>query len=506
VWNDLYNQLDSSTTTLRNAMLETKLVRGTEMINQKLGGISKRCDQAETRVGCLKVSQYKISDLYAILAGEWLDEYLYTNNGIITTPQLQETQLAIRQFLQEATLLSEKSAKNLQELRQIWLYSDGSKENSGFDIMDDLEKIHAILFSSPIAYEGTTNKWSASIFDILARKYTQAPQLGSPENPNPNIKISAPNQENLSGTGKGVIVPEQHSTITQGENMCTPWNTRSAELNSAIHNTSKDSSYTSNMQSSRAETLDYLASTLGIKWMNSLGTSALAYWLPAALMSKFPCGQIFCIRIRFTSYESKLVGGNNKSIEGILDKNLKITNEFAGSNFSQSAMTNQFWTTGTKWNLPAMANIWVKVSSRTPPFLEKVEGDGGKKSNDTKSAEKEGKKILEQSFKNAWLDMKRKNKISGNCFEYTLSQLNRIEGAQTMKTAFSTTQCTWLVEGSIAVWETHSLATAMEVIKKSKMGPMTNNFRMLSSFSSTIADEIGNYEILLWNMQHKKPN
>jgi hypothetical protein len=37
----------------------------------------------------------------------------------------------------------------------------------------------------------------------------------------------------------------------------------------------------------------------------------------------------------------------------------------------------------------------------------------------------------------------------------------------------------------------------MEVIKKSKMGPMTNNFRMLSSFSSTIADEIGNYEILL---------
>jgi hypothetical protein len=57
--------------------------------------------------------------------------------------------------------------KKLQQISSIGLFSDGSRDNSSYDLMADLEDIHNVLFAHDIPYEGTANLGSSSLAELL---------------------------------------------------------------------------------------------------------------------------------------------------------------------------------------------------------------------------------------------------------------------------------------------------------------------------------------------------
>gem|GEM_PF-2822864 len=49
---------------------------------------------------------------------------------------------------------AQSKSKKIYEIARIGLYSDGSEENSPFDLMVDLEDIDRVIFSEEIEYNG----------------------------------------------------------------------------------------------------------------------------------------------------------------------------------------------------------------------------------------------------------------------------------------------------------------------------------------------------------------
>lgn len=62
--------------------------------------------------------------------------------------------------------------QKLQSIGSIGLFTDGNKDNSSHDLMNDLEDIHAVIFAKDIPYNGTENKGASSIASLLAGAYS----------------------------------------------------------------------------------------------------------------------------------------------------------------------------------------------------------------------------------------------------------------------------------------------------------------------------------------------
>lgn len=59
-------------------------------------------------------------------------------------------------------------AESLEITGSISIFSDGSRENSDFDILEDIEKINAIVFSSEEKYHGSVNITAKSLKQFLS--------------------------------------------------------------------------------------------------------------------------------------------------------------------------------------------------------------------------------------------------------------------------------------------------------------------------------------------------
>ncbi len=61
-----------------------------------------------------------------------------------------------------------REQKTLSSIGGIGLYSDGSLENSSFDLMKDLERIHDIIFTKELPYSGSPNNSKNSVGALFA--------------------------------------------------------------------------------------------------------------------------------------------------------------------------------------------------------------------------------------------------------------------------------------------------------------------------------------------------
>ena len=85
--------------------------------------------------------------------------------------------------------------KKLQSVGSIGLFTDGNKDNSSYDLMVDLENIHAVLFAKEIPYNGTDNMGASSLANLLANAYNH-PFL--PLNPLDNLTNTPENDPGVS--------------------------------------------------------------------------------------------------------------------------------------------------------------------------------------------------------------------------------------------------------------------------------------------------------------------
>jgi hypothetical protein len=114
-----------------------------------------------------------------------------------------------------------------------------------------------------------------------------------------------------------------------------------------------------------------------------------------------------------TMYKQKLLGWKTSSIEWVLDKHLKIIDQYAWKSMIQSNMTKNFFSLSIlkNMNLPSMVYLGMVISHVPPPILNL------KKKSWKESSEFANETILERTFEQNWLDYKTQNEFSPD-YEY----------------------------------------------------------------------------------------
>jgi hypothetical protein len=114
-----------------------------------------------------------------------------------------------------------------------------------------------------------------------------------------------------------------------------------------------------------------------------------------------------------TMYKQKLLWWKTSSVEWVLDKHLKIIDQYAWRSMIQSTMTKNFFSLSIlqNMNLPSMVYLGLVVSHLPPPILNL------QKKSWKESSEFINETILERTFNQNWLDYKTQNAFSPD-YEY----------------------------------------------------------------------------------------
>lgn len=96
----------------------------------------------------------------------------------------------------------------LEQVGNMGLYMDGDSSNSDYDIIADIDKINAILFTETEKYKGVSNKTKASFAGFLAGNPVPSLFATGAQAPNENSGSTA------SSTGTGTTTTGSTSTGT----------------------------------------------------------------------------------------------------------------------------------------------------------------------------------------------------------------------------------------------------------------------------------------------------
>lgn len=242
--------------------------------------------------------------------------------------------------LQERALSEQNTLENVNS---VGVYMDGSTKNSEFDIIKDIDKINAIIFTVPFKYEGVENN-----SEDLLKKFLNGDKpnvLTNESETTGNTKaeivtIGGNNSTNKTITGQNTT---QHTALPW-QNICNPDGTTSVS-NMVDQNFMRDLNATlsGNNFSNYNTGVDYSQNTRnntqGQNSENNNDKSLLEKYEDFA--NKLPCNGIFCITIgtRIENHDL-LKGGNSNAIETILDKHIKKTEKISWSDLSAQKMTN----------------------------------------------------------------------------------------------------------------------------------------------------------------------
>lgn len=228
-------------------------------------------------------------------------------------------------------------ADKLQKISSIGLYTDGNKDNSDYDIVNDIDKINGLLFSEDLKYNGAVNNSRSSLASYLAG------------NAIPALFVAAQgNSGNIGISGNALIVETGATATTTGStenavlgNLCAK-NDTNISLDSLVdENFMSELDNTLNTDSPLPNNIGYG----GTLWQNSSSGSANKTTPTSAGDFFHPggsCGGLFCIDTRFISGNMNLLGGGkNTSLEGIIDKHTKILDPISQTRLACETMRNQ---------------------------------------------------------------------------------------------------------------------------------------------------------------------
>ena len=236
---------------------------------------------------------------------------------------------------------SDSTVKNIEKVAMIWIYMDGSTENSDYDIIADIANINRILFESPALYNGTANM-GRFIFDDILSWNTRSLLTGS------NLWTGSI----LTGNTASI---NAKSGTTSFPLMCPPDGLTFG---------------------SDSWLLDDIAWTLVNGNKNGKSSSL---WIMASwgrqnsawgddYSDTFSCEtwDMFCITIRLISGTNEWVSWSRPiSIEWIIAKNLLYVERANATSLTAKYMTNNFFGfTFPFLNLPSLGNIVVMTTEK----------------------------------------------------------------------------------------------------------------------------------------------
>lgn len=297
----------------------------------------------------------------------------------------------------------QENAKAAYSISRIWLYSDWIEENSPFDLMKDLKDINRIIFTEDIPYD-----WINSMNNDLAL----------------NAFLNWKKWQDIINAAK-------NPSLNTGNNWT--WTSNNDSNINPILWDNNDSSYAciSNESGLSQKQLDSLSPTwwtwvsldkIDKVWVNSKfdpnsgwnfsgnkNVSGNAY-SPLNDNSLWPCNEFFCITIDFKMYTQNLLwGGKTNSIQALIERSNWHLKKFTNSSLIQARMTtNNFQIWLKDLNLPDLFNVNFIIDKKAPPILNL---NWWKELNEKPNEPKISKDLINEYFKNYWLEYDRINDL-----------------------------------------------------------------------------------------------
>ena len=360
-----------------------------------------------------------------------------TDENTISIKTLDTVQKIIKKHYDDTKKIADEKSIQIQKIWSVGLYTDGILENSSFDLIDDIEKIDAIIFTQEIEYNWQEYENINKIFENKQKEKQEEinnnitdPAVISENNweaiateieNSINIPWDNPSNSELNilpgfninnsyfwSSSNYVCVDDKSdhwfdtSLIDQiinpelGEDSQDPsignWNTWGSSWWNDEDNNNWSGSNNGNTP-----------------WWNSkIATNISGWYQKVNDNAMWPCSNFFCITVDFVVYQHQLLGWwTTISIEYLIDRSNQHLRKFANASLAPAKMTTQNFELWLKdLNLSEMFHMSFQVSTKPVPILN-VNKNDRKDSNEDSS-----ETLLEKYYKANDLDYQRRNDIT----------------------------------------------------------------------------------------------
>lgn len=292
---DLYRKVDSGIGELKKMMAEKRLPQATKKLNAMLGPICQNESGAPSN--CLNEGKpFTLAELNAIEAGEIGVIFKHVPPGVrMSADQMKLLAQNIGNYAGKLKDEAASQTKMLGQTASMGLFADGSLENSSYDLMKDLENIHAVIFAKNVPYDGLPNDGAKSVMSFAQASGYPTSDYGNYAGIGP-VTINAPEylgsfSGRLTSSGLAESALCADGTAVNGLDQALAFdiqNQLAGGSNAATSGTPEDlAKYASGS--------------------NLSPRTASARGKPENKTSPFPCSTFFCIRVDFVMYNMLLL-------------------------------------------------------------------------------------------------------------------------------------------------------------------------------------------------------
>ena len=189
---DFYSEIDDKGESLAENLVTRQLADYGTFRN-----FGKRC---RGEMSWLDTEPVNERTLKQIQRGEYTDimEIARKKKIPLTSSELNGLVSCLRESYTEMQLDARTQQSAIDTAGSIGLYNDGDIKNSDFDIIDDINKINAIIFREDLVYKGKVNPTSKALTDFLRGR---SPEKLFTKNSDSNHVENGNSQENGNPSG-----------------------------------------------------------------------------------------------------------------------------------------------------------------------------------------------------------------------------------------------------------------------------------------------------------------
>lgn len=325
------------------------------------------------------------------------DECKQIDGKSIWVKEQSDILLAITNIYKYAQQKAEKKIDQINSVGNIGIYSDWIKENSWFDLINDLSEINAIIFASSTEYQWEEyNNFSENFRNKLNNSHWANIS-------NINGRIHLIQDDNLvSSIWNEINESIQNDSIYYSEYACNDTNRSGLSWNSLDTLFGTDNTQDTWYKRLRWDDEYIVWSSDLLQWDFS------SKYVKVNDNTQWPCNWFFCIAIDFITYNHNLLGGwDNITIEYLLNRSNKHLGKFAWSSLLPSNMTINNFELGFKGlQLSDLLHLGIQVSTKPVPILQLD------KKNKKDNSELAAHNMMFEYYKSIWLDYDRRNDLS----------------------------------------------------------------------------------------------
>lgn len=404
LWLDMYQQLDENFAELNNKQYEYELRwQGQASITDTIAPILAR-EGIECRIdSSSQISQIAYGEDNGNIAE--IMSRCSAQGDTIPATMVEKVQNSMRYIHSSYSQKASSKTQSIYDIAKIGIYTDGSTENSPFDLITDLEEIDKIIFTQELEYEG--EEWESiddAVQEFVDKNWNDPIlELVTPEEGEEDQNSQDPNDENE------VISPgdDDFYALPNHQYMCP---VDPAIIGVMDPETGRVGSGSVNTPNVYRWVYPGWQVSNGASWGGpypNTGDELSGNYSP--IRDPWPCNpdEIFCIIIEMQTSEYGLVGGETMSIEKILARAGKHLEKLENTSLTQHKQTtNNFELGAIIQNLPDMLRwMRINVTSQPVPILDVASTQEER----IEWGPEDAKNQLARVYKNQWLEYERRN-------------------------------------------------------------------------------------------------